>query len=174
VKRCFLDNMSLQWAFDKDSMSDYAKPGSKPKSEEERKTYLSYCFKSHAPRWEFGSSALQGFVNPWAKPGKVIEEIINRFSVEDDTILDFFSGGQVMKHFFIMKRECFVYSDSKRDFEFLKLYVSNLKQALPSVRRFFSNFEVKHKDYASVPNCAEARKDVSEQSKILERFLGRH
>jgi hypothetical protein len=41
-----------------------------------------------------------------------------------------------MKQCFLMKQECFVYSDSKREYKFLKLYVSNLTQAIPSVRRF--------------------------------------
>ncbi|CAM6109349.1 unnamed protein product [Calypogeia fissa] len=88
-----------------------------------------------APRYAF-LDQLGGLVNVDAKPARVLIDIIQRFSSRGDTIFDFFSRGSVLKSAFEIGRECFVFSDSRKEFEFLKLY-PNILRAIPTIDKFW-------------------------------------
>jgi hypothetical protein len=92
-----------------------------------------------APRFEMvGDSG--GFVNPFAKPRQLYHRLIFRLSKSGDTILDFFSGGQVLKVALFNKRECFAYSESDREYLFTGAYAALLCESVPSVKKFFFEF----------------------------------
>ena len=86
------------------------------KEESKVKSLLKY-----APSFEMiGEKG--GLVNPNTKPQKVIKRLVHRFSEEGDTILDFFSGGQVLKTSLLSKRNCYAFADTVRERNFLEEY----------------------------------------------------
>lgn len=108
-------------------------------SKEDREARLKeeafMTLKTRASRYSF-LDKLGGLVNLDCKPGCVIHNIIHRFSTRGATIFYFFSGGSVLKSAFELGRECFVYSDSRKESEFLKLY-PNILRTIPGVERFW-------------------------------------
>ncbi|CAM6107043.1 unnamed protein product [Calypogeia fissa] len=82
-----------------------------------------------------------GFVNPFAKPRQLYHQLISRLSKAGDTILDFFFGEQVLKAALFSKRECFTFSDTDREYLFTGAYAALLCENVPSVKKFFFEFE---------------------------------
>jgi hypothetical protein len=71
-----------------------------------------------------------GFVNRFAKPKRFLVNVIQKFSNKGDTVLDFFSGGQVLRSAILCGRECFVYSLSKQEGDLMQEYGRVLTKAL--------------------------------------------
>ncbi|CAM6098565.1 unnamed protein product [Calypogeia fissa] len=81
-----------------------------------------------------------GFINPFAKPKRMIQTILSLLSKPGDTVMDFFSGGQVLRVALMQKRECFVYSDTDKEFLFSEAYAAVLCERVPLVKRNFFEF----------------------------------
>lgn len=91
--------------------------------------------KKRAPH--YSDVELSGnLVNPTCKPHCVLIDIIMQFSSCGDNVLDFFSGGSMLKSAFSSRPECFVYSDTRKEFDFMKLYPSSI-QVIPSIIRLW-------------------------------------
>ncbi|CAM6082376.1 unnamed protein product [Calypogeia fissa] len=98
-----------------------------------------------APRFEMVGDT-GGFVNPFAKPRLMYHCIIVRLSKPGDTILDFFSGGQVLRVALLNKRECFAYSDTDREYLFTGAYGAVLCATVPSIKTYFFEFMMDDED----------------------------
>ncbi|CAM6099012.1 unnamed protein product [Calypogeia fissa] len=113
--------------------------GKEPKEEGEELTEVDEL-TYRAPRFEMVEDK-GGFVNPFAKPRQLYHRLMSRLSRSGDTILDFFSGGQVLKVALLIKRECFAYSDSDREHLFTGAYAALLCENVPSIKNHFFEFE---------------------------------
>ena len=113
-------------------------PGEKTDEEEIRLQNLTDL----APRWDMLEMG-QGLVNLDCKPSRVIEHFIKYYSMTADTILDFFSGGQVLKTALFCGRECFSIAKSKREVEFLTDYPYYLRQS-QMVQKTWDNVKIMH------------------------------
>lgn len=79
-----------------------------------------------------------GYVNPDCKPQKMIKAILTTLSAPGDTVLDFFSGGQVLKCCLLFARECFAYSDTQSEYDFTQAYARKIYEDIPSIKTTFS------------------------------------
>ena len=93
---------------------------------EKKKDKLAYS----APTWDMAGMTGPGkFVNPYAKPAYMLMTIIRHFSDRGDTVFDFFSGGQVLKAAILCGRECFAFSGTYREENFIQEFSRELQKA---------------------------------------------
>ena len=95
-----------------------------------------------APRWEMLQMG-EGLVNKDCKPFNVIKHLVQYYSETADTVLDFFSGGQVLKVALFSGRECFSVACTNQEGEFLKDYPDYLRQS-ELAEKTWKNVEVMH------------------------------
>lgn len=126
-----------------------------------------------APTWDMVDMG-EGFVNPFAKPGRMLMKIINLFSNRGDTVLDFFSGGQVLRCAILCGRECFVISETEQEDNFIQEYGRQLQNAFwdPDRSSWFDrhydprswyNPEDRTRDQEPIRNPGEAIPDLGER-----------
>ena len=121
-----------------------AAPNESEKAKElrQKKEWL-VTLKSRNPRFSFCGMA-GGLVNPDAKPRRVYKDLIRMFSNSVDTVMDFFSGGAVLKSALETQRECFCYVDRMKEVEFLLLYPGHLRE-ITNIGVFWDNVVDIHK-----------------------------
>ena len=103
------------------------------------------ALQCQAPRYDIlGDNMLGTWVNPDCKSHKVIENLIRTMTPRGETVLDFFSGGQVLKESLLVGRECIAFSDTPKEQLFLESYVHLLRE-IPQVDKFWIRVEKIHK-----------------------------
>ena len=92
-----------------------------------------------APRYD-RTGVHGGWVNPDCKPYDVIRRLILDLSAKGQTVLDFFSGGMVLKASLLLHRECIAFSSTPKEHLFLISYPNYLREH-PFVAKFWSRTE---------------------------------
>ena len=117
-----------------------------------------FNLNAKAPRWDMGGEK-GGLVNPDCKSYAVIRTLVKVFSKRDETVFDFFSGGQVLRVALRNGRECMCFSDSPQEASFLTNY-GFLLGTLDRVNPFFTRINMMHtEDAGEVGPAAESEKD---------------
>ena len=131
-----LSNFEHRGIFDLDFDPDLPSRKDEETTVEEDLAKFHERLATRAPAWDMVDMRPQrphglhrGFVNEWAKPSDMLIQIIRLFSMHGDTVLDFFSGGQVLRCSILCGRECFVYSDSSHERDFTLEYGRALHRA---------------------------------------------
>jgi hypothetical protein len=77
------------------------------------------------------------WVNDQAKPARMLRNILEWFTQEGDTVMDFFSGGNLMRVALQERRECYVISDTEKEWNWTNSFAQLMCQKLPGIMRQF-------------------------------------
>jgi hypothetical protein len=131
----------------------------RPESDDARKlrerTELRMTLQCRAPNYHFFNKSEFGFLNEDGKPKCVYSDIISWFSTENQTVFDFFSGGQGLRSALWIQRECYCFVEMPKQKAFLEDYPSRLKR-FEKIRKLFDVTEAMHK------NTSESRQENSQ------------
>ncbi|KAL3696086.1 hypothetical protein R1sor_010162 [Riccia sorocarpa] len=104
--------------------------------------------KMKAPRWEFvGMEALNDceLVHPLSKRGGLSSRLLANFSAEENTILDFFSGGVFTREALLMARDVIYFANSEPKVEFVAKYSNKLVRYIERVKKWFARYKAAKK-----------------------------
>ncbi|KAL3676561.1 hypothetical protein R1sor_026509 [Riccia sorocarpa] len=97
--------------------------------------------KMKAPRWEFvGMEVLndRGLVHPLSKRAAFCSRLLANFSAEENTVLDFFSGGVFTREALLMARDVIYFANSEPEAEFVAKYSKELVRHSERVQKWFA------------------------------------
>ncbi|KAL3698898.1 hypothetical protein R1sor_012974 [Riccia sorocarpa] len=104
--------------------------------------------KNKAPRWDFvGIEPAEGskpFVHPGFKRRSFCSRLLNNFSSEGSTVLDFFSGGVFAREALLSSRDVIYFASSQLEAEFMAKYGKLLHTHSQRVKDWFAMYKKKH------------------------------
>ncbi|KAL3679367.1 hypothetical protein R1sor_022323 [Riccia sorocarpa] len=104
--------------------------------------------KMKAPRWEFvGMEALNDreFVHPLSKRAAFCSRLLANFSAEENTVLDFFSGGVFTREALVMARDVIYFANSEPEAGFIAKYSKELVRHSERVQKWFARYKAAKK-----------------------------
>ncbi|KAL3679820.1 hypothetical protein R1sor_022776 [Riccia sorocarpa] len=105
-------------------------------------------FKNKAPRWDFvGIEPAEGskpFVHPGSKRRFFCTRLLNNFSTEGSTVLDFFSGGVFAREALMSSRDVIYFASSQLEAEFMAKFGKLLQTHSQRVKDWFETYKKKH------------------------------
>ncbi|KAL3680414.1 hypothetical protein R1sor_023370 [Riccia sorocarpa] len=111
-------------------------------------------FKNKAPRWDFvGIEPAEGskpYVHPGSKRRFFCTRLLNNFSSEGTTVLDFFSGGVFAREALLSSRDVIYFASSQLEAEFMAKFGKLLQTHSNRVRDWFETYKKKHAGYVEV------------------------
>ncbi|KAL3679962.1 hypothetical protein R1sor_022918 [Riccia sorocarpa] len=108
--------------------------------------------KMKAPRWEFvGMEALNDreLVHPLSKRAPFCSRLLVNFSAEENTVLDFFSGGVFTQEALLMARDVIYFANSEPEAEFVAKYSKELVCHSEHVQKWFARYKAAKKPASS-------------------------
>ncbi|KAL3682700.1 hypothetical protein R1sor_000722 [Riccia sorocarpa] len=108
--------------------------------------------KMKAPRWEFvGMEALndRGLVHRLSKRAAFCSRLLANFSAEENTVLDFFSGGVFTREALLMARDVIYFANSEPEAEFVAKYSKELVRHSERVQKWFARYKAAKKSASS-------------------------
>ncbi|KAL3676202.1 hypothetical protein R1sor_026150 [Riccia sorocarpa] len=108
--------------------------------------------KMKAPRWEFvGMEALNDreLVHPLSKRAAFCSRLLANFSAEENTVLDFFSGGVFTREALLMARDVIYFANSEPEAEFVAKYSKELVRHSERVQKWFARYKAAKKPASS-------------------------
>ncbi|KAL3679603.1 hypothetical protein R1sor_022559 [Riccia sorocarpa] len=138
--------------------------------------------KMKAPRWEFvGMEALNGreLVHPLSKRAVTTAAFCSRllanFSVEENTVLDFFSGGVFTREALVMARDVIYFANSEPEAEFVAKYSKELVRYSERVQKWFARYKAAKKPASSSqPGGASQLASTSQAALMSQRSSPSH
>ncbi|KAL3695316.1 hypothetical protein R1sor_009392 [Riccia sorocarpa] len=123
-------------------------------------------FKNKAPRWDFvGIEPTEGskpFVHPSSKRRFFYTRLLNNFSTEGSTVLDFFSGGVFAREALMSSRDVIYFASSQLEAEFMAKFGKLLQTHSQRVKDWFETYKKKHGHVeAEAPPQAEQSEAVT-------------
>ncbi|KAL3695087.1 hypothetical protein R1sor_008738 [Riccia sorocarpa] len=120
--------------------------------------------KNKAPRWDFVGieppEASKPYVHPGSKRRFFCTRLVNNFSSEGTTVLDFFSGGVFAREALMSSRDVIFFASSQLEAEFMAKFGKLLQTHSNRVREWFETYKKKHGGHVEV----EAPLQQAEQS----------
>ncbi|KAL3700511.1 hypothetical protein R1sor_018533 [Riccia sorocarpa] len=111
-------------------------------------------FKNKAPRWDFvGIEPAEGskpYVHPGSKRRFFCTRLLNNFSSEGTTVLDFFSGGVFAREALLSSRDVIYFASSQLEAEFMAKFGKLLQTHSNRVRDWFETYKKKHAGHVEV------------------------
>ncbi|KAL3699116.1 hypothetical protein R1sor_017138 [Riccia sorocarpa] len=111
-------------------------------------------FKNKAPRWNFvGIEPAEGskpYVHPGSKRRFFCTRLLNNFSSEGTTVLDFFSGGVFAREALLSSRDVIYFASSQLEAEFMANFGKLLQTHSNRVRDWFETYKKKHARHVEV------------------------
>ncbi|KAL3692935.1 hypothetical protein R1sor_006586 [Riccia sorocarpa] len=111
-------------------------------------------FKNKAPRWDFvGIEPAEGskpYVHPGSKRRFFCTRLLNNFSSEGTTVLDFFSGGVFAREALLSSRDVIYFASSQLEAEFMAKSGKLLQTHSNRVRDWFETYKKKHAGHVEV------------------------
>ncbi|KAL3690008.1 hypothetical protein R1sor_016317 [Riccia sorocarpa] len=111
-------------------------------------------FKNKAPRWDFvGIEPAEGskpYVHPGSKRRFFCTRLLNNFSSEGTTVLDFFSGGVFVREALQSSRDVIYFASSQLEAEFMAKFGKLLQTHSNRVRDWFETYKKKHAGHVDV------------------------
>ncbi|KAL3696511.1 hypothetical protein R1sor_010587 [Riccia sorocarpa] len=105
-------------------------------------------FKNKAPRWDFvGIEPAEGskpFVHPGSKRRFFCTRLLNSFSSEGSTVLDFFSVGVFASEALLSSRDVIYFASSQLKVEFMAKFGKLLQTHSQRVKDWFETYKKKH------------------------------
>ncbi|KAL3687370.1 hypothetical protein R1sor_013679 [Riccia sorocarpa] len=105
-------------------------------------------FKNKAPRWDFvGIEPAEGskpFVHPGSKRRFFCTRLLNNFSSEGSTVLDFFSGCVFAREALLSSRDVIYFASSQLKAEFMAKFGKLLQTHSQRVKDWFETYKKKH------------------------------
>ncbi|KAL3678824.1 hypothetical protein R1sor_021780 [Riccia sorocarpa] len=108
--------------------------------------------KMKAPRWEFaGMEALNDreLVHPLSKRAAFCSRLLANFSAEENTVLDFFSGGVFTREALLMAGDVIYFANSEPEAEFVAKYSKELVRHSERVQKWFAWYKAAKKPASS-------------------------
>ncbi|KAL3697582.1 hypothetical protein R1sor_011658 [Riccia sorocarpa] len=108
--------------------------------------------KMKAPRWEFvGMEALNDreLVHSLSKRVAFCSRLLANFSAEENTVLDFFSGGVFTREALLMARDVIYFANGEPEAEFVAKYSKELVSHSERVRKWFARYKTAKKPASS-------------------------
>ncbi|KAL3694833.1 hypothetical protein R1sor_008484 [Riccia sorocarpa] len=105
--------------------------------------------KNKAPRWDFvGIEPAEGskpFVHPGSKRRFFCSRLLNNFSSQGSTVLDFFSGSVFVREALLLSRDVIYFASRQLEDEFMAKYGKLLHTHSQRVKDWFATYKKKHK-----------------------------
>ncbi|KAL3694944.1 hypothetical protein R1sor_008595 [Riccia sorocarpa] len=105
-------------------------------------------FKNKAPRWDFvGIEPAEGskpYVHPGSKRRFFCTRLLNNFSSEGSTVLDFFSGGVFAREALLSSRDVIYFASNQLEDEFMAKFGKLLQTHSQRVQDWFETYKKKH------------------------------
>ncbi|KAL3686326.1 hypothetical protein R1sor_008900 [Riccia sorocarpa] len=122
--------------------------------------------KMKAPRWEFvGMEVLNDreLVHPLSKRAAFCSRMLANFSAEENTVLDFVSGGVFTREALLMARDVIYFANSEPEAEFVAKYSKELVRHSERVKKWFAQYKAAKKPASlSQPGAASQLASTSE------------
>ncbi|KAL3678766.1 hypothetical protein R1sor_021722 [Riccia sorocarpa] len=110
--------------------------------------------KNKAPRWDFvGIEPADGskpYVHPGSKRRFFCTRLLNNFSSEGTTVLDFFSGGVFAREALLSSRDVIYFASSQLEAEFMAKFAKLLQTHSNRARDWFETFKKKQAGHVEV------------------------
>ncbi|KAL3683803.1 hypothetical protein R1sor_001825 [Riccia sorocarpa] len=103
--------------------------------------------KNKVPRWEFvGIEPADGrpFVHPGSKRRFFCTRLLNNFSSEESTVLDFFSQGVFTREALMLNMDVIYFSSSQLEVEFMVKYDKLLLTQSKRIKNWFATYKKNH------------------------------
>ncbi|KAL3702215.1 hypothetical protein R1sor_020237 [Riccia sorocarpa] len=111
-------------------------------------------FKNKAPRWDnVGIEPAEGskpYVHPGSKRRFFCTRLLNNFSSEGTTVLDFFSGGVFAREALLSSRDVIYFASSQLEAEFMAKFGKLMQTHSNRVRDWFETYKKKHAGHVEV------------------------
>ncbi|KAL3684434.1 hypothetical protein R1sor_002456 [Riccia sorocarpa] len=134
--------------------------------------------KMKAPRWEFvGMEALndRGLVHPLSKRAAFCSRLLANFSAEENTVLDFFSGGVFTREALLMARDVIYFANSEPEAKFVAKYSKELVRHSERVQKWFARYKAAKKPASlSQPGGASQLASTSQAALTSQRSSPSH
>ncbi|KAL3682339.1 hypothetical protein R1sor_000361 [Riccia sorocarpa] len=122
--------------------------------------------KNKAPRWDFvGIEPAEGskpYVHPSSKRRFFCTRLLNNFSSEGTTVLDFFSGGVFVREALLSSRDVIYFASSQLEAEFMAKFTKLLQTHSNRARDWFETYKKKQAGHVEVEAPPQA--EQAEQS----------
>ncbi|KAL3684088.1 hypothetical protein R1sor_002110 [Riccia sorocarpa] len=118
--------------------------------------------KIKAPQWSFvGMASPDGsaHVHPVCKRRGFCNRMLNNFSSEGSTILDFFSGGVFAREALMLQRDVIYFANSQEEAEFVGKYGKSLVSYSERVRHWFAKYKLAKKSASTIQQPAILAKE---------------
>ncbi|KAL3682173.1 hypothetical protein R1sor_000195 [Riccia sorocarpa] len=134
--------------------------------------------KMKAPRWEFvGREPLndRGLVHPLSKRAAFCSRLLANFSAEENTVLDFFSGGVFTQEALLMTRDVIYFTNSEPEAEFVAKYSKERVRHSERVQKWFARYKAAKKPASSSqPGGASQLASTSQAALTSQRSSPSH
>ncbi|KAL3677887.1 hypothetical protein R1sor_020843 [Riccia sorocarpa] len=118
--------------------------------------------KIKAPQWGFvGMASPDGsaHVHPVCKRRGFCNRMLNNFSSEGSTVLDFFSGGVFAREALMLQRDVICFANSQEEAEFVVKYGKSLVSYSERVRHWFAKYKSAKKSASMIQQPAISAKE---------------
>ncbi|KAL3695539.1 hypothetical protein R1sor_009615 [Riccia sorocarpa] len=118
--------------------------------------------KIKAPQWGFvGMASPDGsaHVHPVCKRRRFCNRMLNNFSSEGSTVLDFFSGGVFAREALMLQRDVIYFANSQEEAEFVDKYGKSLVSYSERVRHWFAKYKSAKKSASTIQQPAILAKE---------------